>query len=253
MIGIYFSGTGNTRYCLEEFLSVYDDTAEIASLEEGDAAEKIRGHRDLILAYPIYFSSLPKIVSDFIDENAELWKDKNIFILATMGLFSGDGAGCAARKLRKYQAKILGGLHLKMPDCISDVKALKRGERKNKEILRQAERKLRSAALLLKEGRPTGEGLSFLSHMAGLFGQRLWFGGKTRRYSDRVKIDAEACIGCGNCVCFCPMKNLSLSENRAKAAGRCTLCYRCVNRCPKQAIRILGRRVIVQHSIEDFI
>ena len=29
MIGIYFSGTGNTRYCMEQFVSYYDDTMEI--------------------------------------------------------------------------------------------------------------------------------------------------------------------------------------------------------------------------------
>ena len=26
MIGIYFSGTGNTRYCMEQFVSYYDNT-----------------------------------------------------------------------------------------------------------------------------------------------------------------------------------------------------------------------------------
>ena len=43
-----------------------------------------------------------------------------------MGLFSGDGAGILARRLRKYGAQIIGGLHLKMPDSIADEKALKR-------------------------------------------------------------------------------------------------------------------------------
>ena len=28
MIGIYFSGTGNTRGCMEQFVSYYDNTAE---------------------------------------------------------------------------------------------------------------------------------------------------------------------------------------------------------------------------------
>ena len=27
MIGIYFSGTGNTRCCMEQFVSYYDNTA----------------------------------------------------------------------------------------------------------------------------------------------------------------------------------------------------------------------------------
>ena len=42
------------------------------------------------------------------------------FIIATMGLFSGDGAGMLARLLKNYGAIIVGGLHLKMPDSICD-------------------------------------------------------------------------------------------------------------------------------------
>lgn len=33
MIGIYFSGTGNTRYCLEKFVAAYDNSAEKIALE----------------------------------------------------------------------------------------------------------------------------------------------------------------------------------------------------------------------------
>ena len=34
MIGVYFSGTGNTKYCLEKFVALYDGTSKIVSLEE---------------------------------------------------------------------------------------------------------------------------------------------------------------------------------------------------------------------------
>lgn len=37
----------------------------------------------------------------------------------------------------------------------------------------------------------------------------------------------------------------------AQSADRCTLCYRCVNLCPKQAITLLGDRVIQQASVEQ--
>jgi hypothetical protein len=52
-----------------------------------------------------------------------------------MGLFSGDGTGCSARLLKKYGAKIVGGLHIKMPDCIGDVKLLKKTLDANKNII----------------------------------------------------------------------------------------------------------------------
>ena len=66
------------------------------------------------------------MVRDFIKKNKELWRDKKVFCVATMGLFSEDETGCSARLLKRYKAIILGGLHIKMPDSICDNKLLKR-------------------------------------------------------------------------------------------------------------------------------
>lgn len=252
MIGIYFSGTGNTKYCLEKFIALYDKNIEIAPLEDKDTIEKATYHKDIIFAYPIYYSNLPKIVRDFICENSDVWKGKRIFVIATMGLFSGDGAGVSARLFKRYGAQIWGGLHLKMPDCICDVKALKRTPVQNKQIVIQTEERIKSAVCNLKNGTPTKDGLGSLCHIAGLLGQRLWFYRKTQEYSDKIQIDTGACIKCGKCALVCPMNNLSLSEGKMIADGRCTLCYRCVNQCSKKAITILGKQVIFQHSVYDF-
>ena len=40
MIGIYFSGTGNTKYCLEKFVALYDRNIEITPLEDTGTMEK---------------------------------------------------------------------------------------------------------------------------------------------------------------------------------------------------------------------
>ena len=169
-----------------------------------------------------------------------------------MGLFSGDGAGVSARLFERYGAQVWGGLHLKMPDCICDVKALKRTPAQNKQIVIQAEERIKSAVCNLKNGTPTKDGLGFLCHIAGLLGQRLWFYIKTQEYSDKIQIDTDACIKYGKCALVCPMNNLSLSEDKIIADGRCTLCYRCVNQCSEKAITILGKQVIFQHSVYDF-
>lgn len=51
MIGVYFSGTGNTKYCLEKFVALYDGTSKIVSLEEKLLIEKIMLHKDIVFAY----------------------------------------------------------------------------------------------------------------------------------------------------------------------------------------------------------
>lgn len=187
MIGIYFSGTGNTRYCVRRLLRALD------------------------------------------------------------------GAGLLARLLERHGAVISGGLHVKMPDSVCDERALKRPLAQNQALVLKAAAKLDAAAPALKDGQPPREGLSLPRRLAGLFGQRLYFGHRTNRYSDRLKIDGNACTKCGKCVKICPMRNLSLGERQALPGGRCTMCYRCVSLCPARAITLLGTRVYEQCRIENYL
>lgn len=253
MIGIYFSGTGNTKYCIEKFLSFFETTIPAISIENKSALEEIKKHKKIVFAYPVYFSNLPKIVHDFITMYGEVFREKDIFIISTMGLFSGDGAGCSARLLKHYGANIIGGLHLKMPDCISDEKLLKRSLQKNKLLIKNANRKIEESCNMLKNGTPTHEGLNILYHITGLLGQRLWFYNKTQSYCDKLKITVSKCVGCSKCVSYCTMHNLSIVNNKAVSKGRCTMCYRCINICPQQAVTLLGKKVIEQGTIEKYL
>ena len=105
MVGVYFSGTGNTKYCIEKFLNALDGKAEALPIEDPAATDAVRDADEIIFAYPVYYSNLPKIVRDYICDNADIWRSKRVFIIATMGLFSGDGTGCSARLFKKYGAK----------------------------------------------------------------------------------------------------------------------------------------------------
>ena len=66
---LYFSGTGNTRYCVS-LLSDSLGRKEIpCPIEKKEAVEVLRSHEALILAYPIQYSNLPDIVRVFIEQN----------------------------------------------------------------------------------------------------------------------------------------------------------------------------------------
>lgn len=96
------------------------------------------------------FSNAPIMVRDFIKLHSALWKEKKVLCVATMGLFSGDGAGCSARLLKRYGAKVVGGLHIHMPDSVCDVKLLKKTMEKNQEIIKAADKKLKSGRIKLR-------------------------------------------------------------------------------------------------------
>ncbi len=253
MVGVYFSGTGNSRYALEVFCKEYDKDVNIYSIEDDSICENIKDEDMIVFSYPVMYSTVPKILRDFIIDNKELWNNKKVFVIATMGLFSGDGSGMLARLLKKFGAEVVGGLHVQMPDSIGDVKLLKHPLEKNKETIKKSEEKIKTSVVKLKSGSPTKEGLGFFYRMAGLFGQRLYFGHHTKEYSSKLKIDGESCVGCGKCESLCPMNNIKMVDEKAVSNNRCTMCYRCVNNCPKRAITLLGKKVVVQSLIENYL
>lgn len=251
MVGIYFSGTGNTRHCTQKLLAMLDRHGACVALENDDAQQAIRDHDFIIYAYPTQYSNAPIFVRDYIKTHPDLWKGKKIFCLNTMGLFSGDGTGCTARIFEKYGAEIVGGLQIRMPDSVCDSKALKKNIAENRRIIREADIKIEQAAEQMKTGKYPQEGLGFISHIKGLLGQRLWFYEKTRHYSDQLKINSD-CIGCGLCARDCPMKNIRMEEGKAVAGNHCTMCYRCISHCPKQAITLIGKEIVEQCTYEKY-
>lgn len=251
MTGIYFSGTGNTKFCIERFLEVLGTGDRAFPTEDKAAVSALSEDNDIVFAYPVYYSNLPKIVRDFTDGNSALWQGKNVFVIATMGLFSGDGAGVSARLLKKYGANITGGLHIKMPDCIGDVKLLKKPTEENRRIIAAAADKIGKAAAAFLDNKPPRDGLNALYHAAGLFGQRLWFYNKTKSHTKNPRIDSAKCVGCGVCERLCPMGNIKVEGDLAVSGERCTMCYRCFSECPQKAITIIGKRVIVQYKFND--
>ena len=173
MNGIYFSGNGNTKHCMETFVNATGGRA--VSIESPEALELLKTESEIALGYPTHYSNIPTIVKEFILQNGKLFSGKKVFIVVTMGLFSGDGAGLGARLLKKQGTKILGGLHLRMPDVIGDVKMLKKPINENTAIIKSAEQKITQTAASIKDGKYPKDGLFFWNRLAGLFGQRLWF------------------------------------------------------------------------------
>ena len=251
ILGLYFSGTGNTKHCVETFVSFFDNTCTAISIETPNINHFLSEHDFIVFGYPVYYSNIPKIVRDFIFSHRDCFQNKKIFIIATMAISSGDGAGCAARIFAKHGATIAGGLHLTMPDCIGDEKIMKKPLEVKKDMIRKADNKFLLAVENLKRGSPSRDGLNTFNQISGLLMQRLWFSQMTSSYKNKPNIDKEKCTGCGRCVPLCPMNNIKVIHGKAQGNGKCTLCYRCFSNCPAKALTILGKRVHEQYLFEN--
>ena len=92
MIGVYLSGTGNTKHCIEKLIYLLDENAQAVPIEGKETVRLLSQHEFIVLAYPVQFSNAPVMVRNFIKDNSELWKNKQVLCVATMGMISGEGA-----------------------------------------------------------------------------------------------------------------------------------------------------------------
>ena len=138
-----------------------------------------------------------------------------------------------------------------MPDSVCDSKLLKKDIDENRQVVKNADKRIEKVAEQIRNGKYPQEGLSLTAHVKGLPGQRLWFYRKTNGYTDKLKISA-ACIGCGLCIKECPMGNIQIKNGRAVSGDRCTMCYRCISLCPEKAITLLGNQVTEQCRYEKY-
>jgi NAD-dependent dihydropyrimidine dehydrogenase PreA subunit len=62
------------------------------------------------------------------------------------------------------------------------------------------------------------------------------------------KIDAELCIGCGDCLNSCPMDVIRMDDEAGKAVIRygddCMNCNQCVLDCPVDAITVTPYKAV---------
>lgn len=250
----YFSGTGNSRYISEKFAEImkdeYKQEFDVHSIEEKiDFLDIIEKNSVIGFCYPIYGSCVPKIMRQFVLKYKEFLNNKKIIIFCTQLLFSGDGARTFTDLLKDISVQVILAEHFIMPNAICNLPILKvkNGDELNK-IVKKADKRLYKACKKLNENRKLLRGFNPLSYLLGIM-QRPAFLKMEEAIANNVMIDDKSCSACGKCTRECPMGNLYMEEKRIKSKGGCTLCYRCVNHCPKKAITVwINRKVTNQYK-----
>ena len=239
----YFSGTGNTRYVTDELCGYLAGEFAVQVYDISDDGVRVDDGSDMLLfAFPIYGSAPPVPMRRFIHANAAAIKGKEVIVIATQFMFSGDGAASLGRTITKLGGRVNYAEHIDMPNNLADFPLLKiRNGAALEKILKKADKRIKGLACNVKEGYRFRRGFDPLSHAVGYFLQRKWWLKGEKSKKNKLRIDAENCVGCGACVGKCPVHNLVIERGKAKPRGNCAFCYRCVNLCPKQAIALFGK------------
>jgi len=260
MLMLYFSATGNSKYIAELFCREMNarvdladaqsfQTAQCYSIEENIDFGKLISAQEIIgFCYPIYGSRVPRIMREFAGRYIDSLKNKKIIIFCTQWIFSGDGARVFTDMFQKNFIKVIYAEHFFMPNNVNNLFILPlESDKKIKKYLVIAERKVKIICGNIKNGKIKKRGFNVFSRFFGLF-QGVFMPMWEKKAMDKVWIYDE-CNQCGLCVSICSMRNFENQNGKIITKGNCTICYRCINKCPKKAIAVfLKTRVKKQYK-----
>ncbi|MDR0515676.1 MAG: EFR1 family ferrodoxin [Fibromonadaceae bacterium] len=244
LLALYFSGTGNTSFAVQKMCDPFKAAGikcDIQSIEQAANLEMAVQDADAVLiAHPIYGSCMPRIMSEFLTKNAELFRKKDIITLVTQTSFSGDGGMLAARLLKNQDIRHISSIHVDFPSN----HAPKSDDENNKKIA-QAQIKIKKCTGKILQGIPIKDGQGIFSWIGGSWGQRLVSVPYIKKLRKGLKIEESLCVRCGDCANNCPMQNIVLKGNEKPTTNdNCTACYRCINLCSQKAIRLMSKKPI---------
>ena len=226
---VYFSGTGNSRYCAQMLADLLQDECKdvFTYLRNGTWAT-LTSEKPWVFVAPTYSWQLPRVFADFI-RSSSFSGNQNAYILMTCG---GDIGNAAFKNKALLEEKGLcghGTFPVVMPDNYLVMFPTPPREEVEKAVS-AARPSIKKAAVFIQKGEdfpPQGGGpLNWLK--SGPV--------NTLFYKFQVKAKpftaSNACISCGKCQQVCPLGNIHLQEGKPVWGTRCTHCMACICSCP---------------------
>jgi ferredoxin len=225
----YFSGTGN---CLKVAKTIADEleNTEIVSMAKSESYSLTKQYDTIGFISPTYFWGLPGKVINFI-ENLNPGNNKGAYYYAivTCGGETGNAINQIYKLLiKKHNIKLnftkklqMFSNYVVMYDMSKEVdKITKKSNKELIPIINSIKNKENN-----KVNRLTGifsfVNKSFIKRVATI---------------DRDYTVNNDCNGCGICKEVCPVKNITMVNNRPQFNHHCENCLACLQFCPKKAI-----------------
>lgn len=235
---IYFSGTGNSRWCAQMLAHRLEDELldSAGYIRHGIAAELISG-KPWVFVAPVYAWQAPAVFQSFIRSGNFDGAEDAYFVL-TCGSETGAAGAVLEDLCREKGLRYRGLLPVPMPENYITLFAAPAPAR-CEAMLEAARPRLAEAAERIAGGEelpPVKTGL--LDRLkSGPVNQGFY------RYF--IKADpfyaTDACVSCGLCAERCPLGNIRLEAGKPVWGKTCTQCMACICSCPKEAVEY-GRR-----------
>ncbi|TCT16222.1 ferredoxin [Natranaerovirga pectinivora] len=245
----YFSGTGNTWWVSKELKKqlVLNDWEvncfSIECIQDEDILNQITDVNHIVFGFPVYGSTAPIPMLNFIHSFPKANNNQTISIFGTQALASGDTAYFIGKHLIKKGYKLKQTIHFKMMNNLhlprfrfyapkNDDRVISL-HRKNLPIIKQL-------ALNITHNKKNIRGKYSLGILIGIF-QRSHINKLITTASKGFSVDSSRCVNCDKCVNICPTKNIIKSKNTYVFDSNCALCLRCYSQCPTYAI-LIGKK-----------
>ena len=232
----YFSGTGNTLLVVKKMKETFQKEGSKVNLFKIEDSNPKNVNLDHIIgiAFPVAIFSTYPFVWDFIHKLPPSNRTK-IFMVDTMGGFSGGIVGPVRKIIKKKGYNPIGALEIQMPINIFFIQDKDTNESKIQKGLIEAEK----YALDLINDKANWGRIPVFSDAMNLFSigtlklTEIYLHQKLFIFDP----DKQKCSKCGICLKICPVENIKIEDDQYPKHGlNCQYCLRCVSFCPKGAI-----------------
>lgn len=228
---VYFSGTGNSRWCAQLLAQqLNDEIINAFSLVKSGA--DLTSQTPWVFVCPTYAWQLPHFFADFL-HRAHFTGSRNAYFIMTCGTDIGNAPALNQTLCEEIGLQHRGTQAVVMPE--NYVALFPVPDRKEAEEIVLAAR-----PVILEAGRLIAADMDFPSAAPKLL-DRLKSGPiNTIFYKLIVKSDkftvSDACIGCGKCAQQCIMDAIHMIDGKPVWNTNCTHCMACICGCPAKAI-----------------